>query len=318
MTECFLKKYTPTSITNFSLEDTSLLNHNNLNLLINGNIGTGKTSLLIGLIHNYLKNDDNLFNNENILFMNNLKDQGIQYCRTNVKLFCQTANNDSKLKKIIAVDDIDEFSDVSQQVICNCISKYEKNVIFFGTCTNVLKIVEGLKTRMAMVTLTTPKHSELKDLCSRVVKNENIDLNKEYFDSIVESSNLSYKILLNILQKISIYSGNPDEITLRNLLTFVNYKEFDNFIEFSLNKDISQAINQMFLILESGISVIDILFEFVVYLKRSNKTLRDDQKYIIVNIISKYVIIFYEIHEDTIELAFFTNEIIDGLTSCDI
>ena len=137
MTECFLKKYSPKKNEDFLVDNISLLESQlEYNILIKGDNGTGKTALIIQFIHTYLKYKSNLYFDENVLFMNNLKDQGIQFCRTNVKLFCQTPSKDKTFKKIIAIDDIDEFSDISQQVICNYINKYSENILFLATCTS--------------------------------------------------------------------------------------------------------------------------------------------------------------------------------------
>ena len=134
MSECFLKKYAPKQNKDFFVDNSKQLQGSvQGNMLIRGDNGTGKTSLIINLIHLYLNYQSNLYFDENVLFMNNLKDQGIQFCRSNVKLFCQTPCNDKSFKKVIAIDDIDEFSDISQQVICNYVNKYSDNILFLAT-----------------------------------------------------------------------------------------------------------------------------------------------------------------------------------------
>ena len=52
---------------------------------------SGKTSLLNALIREYydLKETDN-FPENNIMYINNLKEQGIQYFRNDMKTFCQS------------------------------------------------------------------------------------------------------------------------------------------------------------------------------------------------------------------------------------
>src|SRR6056300_799378 len=64
---------------------------NNLNMIIHGGPGSGKTSILNMIIKEYYGIDSITEKyNENILFINNSKDQGINYFRTDVKTFCQT------------------------------------------------------------------------------------------------------------------------------------------------------------------------------------------------------------------------------------
>ena len=58
----------------------------------------------------------------------------------------------------------------------------------------------------------------------------------------------------------------------------------------------------------NGFSVIDILEEFFLYIK-FHSDLDDKYKYEIIKLICKYINIFHNIHEDSIELIFLTNNI---------
>ena len=69
-----------------------------LNILLIGNPGSGKTSLLEATVREYYNLDKLPINN--ILYINNLKDQGIQYYRNEVKTFCQTPSSVLGKKKI--------------------------------------------------------------------------------------------------------------------------------------------------------------------------------------------------------------------------
>lgn len=310
MTECFLKKYSPKKNEDFLIDNNESLNNPLLNTLINGDNGTGKTSLIIHLIHIYLNYESNLYFDENVLFMNNLKDQGIQFCRTNVKLFCQTTSKQKHLKKILAIDDIDEFSDISQQVICNYINKYSNNIIFLATCTNAFKVYDGMKSRMTMINMKRPTKDILLHLCKKVLINEPISISDNYIHTIVESSNFSYKVLLNTLLKIKIYDDTIDDTSIRELITSINFKEFEKYILHLKKKNINGALEIIFNIADSGISVIDILYEFTVYIKTTKKDLTDTDKYEIITLVSKYITIFHDVHEDVLELAFLTNDLI--------
>ena len=61
-------------------------------------------------------------------------------------------------------------------------------------------------------------------------------------------------------------------------------------------------------IYDNGYSVSDILDNYFIYIK-SETSLTDEIKYKIINLICKYIIIFNELHEDEIELAFFINRL---------
>ena len=77
-------KYTPRSIEDFDIDANKLFHETHL-LLIGGE-QTGKTTLVNILVKKYLPHD----HVDHVLYINNLKEQGIQYYRTEVKNFCQT------------------------------------------------------------------------------------------------------------------------------------------------------------------------------------------------------------------------------------
>ncbi len=315
MVECFLNKYAPVVFEDFSLDNYNILNNSDVNILINGTYSTGKTTLLFKFIQNYFNNSTNIYDDPNILFINNLKDQGIQFCRNNVKTFCQTACSILNKKKIIAIDDIDEFSDVSQQVIANCLNKYGNNVICIASCINTLKVFNGLKSRMIFITIYSPTYDKLLDITNNIITNENIDIDFDLIPLLIHSSNSSYKILLNTLQKIKIFNSKVDKNNIYELITSINFKNFNLYIQYIQNSNLIKAIDILDNISNSGVSVIDILFEFFYFIKNSNTDLDDMLKYNIIQIISKYIIIFNNLHEDTIELSFFTNEIFNLFNS---
>ena len=80
----FIYKYKPKKLDDFEIDSdlkqllVSLTYNNNLNILFVGNSGVGKTSIIDALLHEYygLK-----YSHENILRINSLKEQGIQYYR---------------------------------------------------------------------------------------------------------------------------------------------------------------------------------------------------------------------------------------------
>ena len=110
-------------------------------ILLIGDSSCGKTSLLDATIREYY--DKDYIPRDNVLYINNLQEQGISYYRTEVKTFCKTPSSISGKKKFIVLDDIDIINDQSQQVFRNCIDKYSHNVSFISSCTNTQKVVES-------------------------------------------------------------------------------------------------------------------------------------------------------------------------------
>ena len=97
MKQPFLKKYQPKFLKEFFMEPAyiqlinALIKMNNLNILLIGNTGCGKTSLLDAIIREYYNTPK--IDPFNILYINNLQEQGISYYRNEVKTFCQTTSS---------------------------------------------------------------------------------------------------------------------------------------------------------------------------------------------------------------------------------
>ena len=81
----FLKKYQPKYFNDFNIDNdyinllNLLKNMNNLNILFIGNSESGKTSLIQACIREYYNVD--YIPRNNVLFINSLQEQGIQYYR---------------------------------------------------------------------------------------------------------------------------------------------------------------------------------------------------------------------------------------------
>ena len=101
----FLKKYQPQYFKDFQKDKDvtdvlrMLINMNIPNILLIGDHGSGKTSMLDAIVREYYNCDHT--NTNNILYINNLHEQGIQYYRTEVKIFCQIPSTITGKKKKI-------------------------------------------------------------------------------------------------------------------------------------------------------------------------------------------------------------------------
>ena len=75
-----------------------------------------------------------------------------------------------------------------------------------------------------------------------------------------------------------------------------------------LKQQLSNAIEIIYEIYNKGYTVLDILDNYFIYIKNTT-ILNEEQKYIIIPLLCKYITIIHDLHEDEIELAFFTNTI---------
>jgi len=311
----FISKYKPYYMKDFCIDSNllyainTLIEINNLNILLIGNSSSGKTTMLYALIRDYynLKKEDS-FPENNILFINNLKEQGIQYFRNEMKTFCQTHSAIYGKKKLVIIDDIDNINEQSQQVFRNYIDKYKQNIHFISVCTNIQKVIESIQSRLHIIEITPPTNEQIREIMNKIIHLENINIDEESKDYIMMISLGSIRVLINFLEKIYIL-GEPITIESCKKICFtISFQEFENYFDKLKNNDLSGAIDVLYAIHDYGYSVIDILDYFFAFIKIT-KTLDNDLKYRIIPFLCKYITVFHNIHEDGIELALFTNNL---------
>jgi len=314
----FSNKYQPIYFDDFGMDNEiiemlkTFILMDNLNILLVGNMASGKTSLLNSIIKEYYKNYLEKDYNENVLYINNLKEQGINYYRNDVKTFCQTCSNIKNKKKFVVLDDIDLINEQSQQVFRNFIDKFSHNVHFICSCSNIQKVIESLQSRLNSIKIKPLKKENLIKLVNKIKNIENIDIENEAEEFIINISNNTVKILVNYMEKFKLFK---EKITLNlaiQLCSNISFISFEKYTILIKEKDIVSAINLINEIYDKGYSVMDIIDNYFLFIK--NTTLfNDDEKYKIIPYICKYITIFHNIHEDEIELALFTNNLIDIL-----
>ena len=79
---------------------------------------------------------------------------------------------------------------------------------------------------------------------------------------------------------------------------------------FCLKKKYTESIQIILNIYNKGYSVIDILDNIIYYVKNINKNLNQEYRFKIIKLITNYINIFNNLHEDKIELLFLTSNII--------
>lgn len=312
MQKSFLKKYQPKFYKDFIIDKSyihllnTLKRMDNLNILIIGNSGCGKSSLLDATIREYYNMETIPPNN--VLYINNLKDQGIQYYRNEVKTFCQTTGNILGLKKFIILDDIDNINEQSQQVFRNCIDKYNHNVNFIASCLNTQKVIESIQSRCAIIKIKPIEKKTLHKILKKIKKREDIEINKAAEEFIISISNNSIRQVINYMEKFKILDLPINCTKVKNICTNINFLDFEKYTNlWYKEKNLKKAIHLIFDIYKKGYSVMDILDCYFMFIKLYN--MDENIKYKIIKIICNYITIFHNIHENYIELVFFTNDL---------
>jgi DNA polymerase III delta prime subunit len=312
--ELFLNRYQPKYFTDFEMEPemldilNTLISINNLNVLFISDIGCGKTAFLSAAIREYYKGFSPSLYQDNILHINSLKEQGINYYRNDVKIFCQTCSSIIGKKKIIVLDDIDLINEQSQQVFRNCIDKYSHNVHFIASCTNSQKVIESLQSRLIIIKIKPLQRENLETIMHKIKASENIIIDSAAEQFVLNVCNNVAKVLINYLEKFKLLDQPITLELATNVCTNISFLLFEEYLQLVLGGKIHDAILLLFGIYDKGYSVMDILDNLFLFVKTTS-LLDDQQKYSIIPLICKYITIFHNIHEDEIELALFTNNL---------
>jgi len=325
--ETFITKYKPYSLSAFYATTQNeagqregaeiarvletFLKIDDLNLLIVGEANSGKTTLLYALLREYygLSQEDTI-PETNIMIINNLKEQGINNYRNEMKTFCQSHCTIAGKKKIILVDDIDMVYEQSQQVFRNYIDKYSRKVHFIAACSNIQKVIESLQSRLHIVKITPPSIKKITNMAKRIMEENHIQMTDEAIGYLIRRSNHSIRNVVNNLEKIWIYSREEiviDEKTCENLCSTISFYYFDQYLDALERNQLNEAIKIFYHIYDYGYSVIDILNYFFIYVKTC--FLAETIKYEIMPFLCKYITVFHNTHENHIELALFTNDL---------
>ena len=311
----YLIKYKPKYLKDLYLDSNiiniikCLINYNSLNILITGNQGCGKTTIINVIINEYYKDIPLDKIKENILFTNSLKEQGLQYYKNEVKTFCQSRCTIPEKNKMVIIDDIDYINDQNQNIFKNSLSKYNSKINFIFTCTNLQKVLDSIISRLLLIKIKLPTQNDLECIINPIIVNENISISDYCKNKIIISCGGSIQILINYIEKISLLDFEVTNELLDTVCTDIADTELENLTKLSvINKNINDSLICVMNIYNKGCSVMDILDSYFNYIKKC-KIIDNDTKYNIIKIICKYMTVVNTIHDNEMELCFFINRL---------
>jgi DNA polymerase III delta prime subunit len=318
----FITKYKPYYIADFKGNEQlisvikSLIKIDDLNILVTGSGNSGKTSLLYAIIREYygLSKEDNLPEN-NIMHINSLKEQGINYYRNEMKTFSQSKSSIFGKKKLVIVDDLDLINEQSQQVFRNHIDKYKTNIHFVSVCSNIHKVIESIQSRLHIIRLKSPHMDTVSNIMDNIIKCEQLQIPPETKKYILTFSKYSIREIISHLEKISILSKIGESVDIekcKKIISDISYKEFEKYIMLLKDNNVDDAVQILYNIHDYGYSVIDILDKFYAFVKNTD-LIDEDKKYNLLPILCKYITYFHNLHEDIIEVVLFTQDFYQSL-----
>jgi DNA polymerase III delta prime subunit len=217
---------------------------------------------------------------------------------------------------MIVIYDLDMISEQCQQVFRNYIDKYKNNVHFVTAASNMQKVIESIQSRVHIVRIDSPSESQLRDIMNKIIEKESLHITSEAKEYLIGFTKNSIRKLINHLEKIYILSDDYSQhapVSLhscKNICSNISFKQFEEYINALKKRSLMSAIRILYDIHDYGYSVIDILDYFFTFVK-TTELLTEDEKYLFIPILCKYITIFHSVHEDVIELALISKELLN-------
>jgi len=315
MDNTFFDNYKPNNLSDINLNTKTIeiiniyLKNNKMLFLIHGPSLSGKTSLINILLKEYYNSSNH---NDNILYINLLKEQGINYFRNEIKNFCQIHNSINIKQKSIIIDDFDSLNELNQKILINYINKYN-NINFVLSCSDLNKIVPSTTYLLEMIKIENIDNMFLEKILNKIIKKTNIVLEENIKKKLLNDYNKNIPFFINKVLEINITFIDSNYIIEEKNYNFLDNNiliNIDNYLNLCKNNKVKEAKKLILELHNIGLSVIDILDNIIYYVKNINKNLNEEYRFKIIKLITNYINIFNNLHEDKIELLFLTNNII--------
>ena len=173
-------------------------------------------------------------------------------------------------------------------------------------------MIESLQSRFNIIKIKPLQRENLHKILNKIKTFENIIISSDAEDFILDICNNTAKILINYMEKLKLLKCDITLELANQICTNISFLTFVKYTESLKKKTLNESIKILYEIYDKGYSVMDILDNYFLFVK-TTQLLNETEKYKIIPLICKYITIFHNIHEDEIELALFTNNLIQIL-----
>ena len=316
----FIQKYTPTTLekTIYNGEFIDFLNTlieiDDINIILLGKQGQGKSTVISCILNKYY--GCGYQDNNEIMYIDNLKEEGITFFRNEIKNFCQMSTSSFGKKKTVVIDDLDMLHEKNQQILRSLIDTYSHNVNFICSSASTNKIINNIQSRLNIIKIPEVTNKELHIILERVSEEQELKFNTSSKRLLINICDNSINLLYTNLEKLKLYvmSFGEEVITIDcNLVNKVCSKmclnDFYMFTKLWYKEgDITQAFNLIANIYKKGYSLMDIYENYFNYLKLTS-VIGPTKKMFVLPLLCKYITCAQETNDSIVELFIFTNDL---------
>ena len=316
MNELLIHKYKPKSIDQLLLSENNkdllknFLTNNYYNIIFEGSSGCGKSCLINIILQEYYKGNNKIIES-NVCYISLLKDQGINFYKNEVRIFINNCISNS-YKKFIVIEDVEFFSDMIQMYFFELIKNHKNNIFFMLTTSNKLKINNNLLHLLDIIKFEQVTYNCLWDILTHILTQEHITIDTNIKKYIIKLSNNSINNLINNVEKIKLLYNNfvsLKDVKELDIESNIVIEHYDELIEYINTSNKREAVIFMLNLINQGYSIIDILENFLYYIKEINKVISEEKKFLIIKLIVNFINNYFSMEEDNIQIIFFTNHL---------
>lgn len=186
------------------------------NSIFCGAPGIGKTASVLVLAKTvYGKNY-----NDSVLVVNGSDDRGIKVVQDTIITFCKKITRLGKAKhKLILLDEADNMTINTQQLINTLLEQYKANTRFVFTCNNSTKIIEAIQSRCHVFRFSSLSEKQIVDQLRLICKDRDIEFTEKSLKSVYSVSQGDMRNAINTLQLV--YT-TCKKLTEKNVFDTVN------------------------------------------------------------------------------------------------
>jgi len=280
----WLEKYRPHTIDDLVLDNqtqnkikTMISNKEIPNLIITGTPGIGKTSAVLCIAKNLLKEKYN----DAILEMNASDDRGIKFVQDTISNFCKKkiSNKEDKEQphKIVLLDEADNMTHKAQQLISGLMENYEKTTRFALTCNNSFDIIESIQSRCNILRFNKLSKEKIKGRLMHICKLEKVKYDDNGLNYIIKLAEGDLRSAINILQLVHISYDKVTEENLNKINDKPQTNIITNILQLCQNKQLLKAIKEMQKLSSDGYAPADIIIGMTSVIK-DLKTIDPNEK----------------------------------------